>query len=308
MAEHDSVDGDPGVKEDAPEWVTKKVQFFRLAFHWRDSVLRPPPDVDWRDRIAGQSGMLTFGQDVTYEGQASGDGAVLLGRKVRSGDFRRRTQETFEPLEDDTADSYLARVNVAAFCSCNAFAIIAAAAGAPGTPAVAALANHLAPEFDGQWVTVALTAEAEIERFRSSRKIDRMEMKVDVLPSGLGLDVQPASLGEAMSHVSDLVGAELSLELKIQVKKPSQNPEGQRNLHRLIANALGLVGVKKLKARSRDPEVGEALMNLMVHNMVSSIEIEAGAGPESAVRAIQDVRDAYDDEVARLVRRIENEG
>ncbi|GAB3622550.1 hypothetical protein GCM10027418_06320 [Mariniluteicoccus endophyticus] len=309
MAE-DQISQDPDEERPAatPRHVTKKVQFYRLAFHWRKSASRTPPVVDWRALIDSKNGIFGFGTDVKYEVEGSGEGAVLLGRPVHSDDFRLRSDAgTFQPLEQETAENYLARINVAAFFNCNAFVMLGAAVGAPNSGAVASLANYLNPQKDGEWVASALTSAPDLERFRAATELSKLHITTDVLPPGLGLDVEPQTLGEAMGHVSDLVNAELSVELRIRVKRPSKNPDGMRNLKGL-ANGLDRRRLKKLHAYSLDPQVGDQVMDLLNHNMVMSVEIAGTAGPEAALEAVRNVRDERNDEVAELVRRIESEG
>lgn len=194
----------------------------------------------------------------------------------------------FAPIAGDTQDSYLARVNMAVLYDFNAFGVLGASSEAPGQSVVASLANALNPyKKDGHWKADPIMAEPDIAKFQRAKRVRRVQLKADVLPSTLFSE--EGSWGATVSRLSDgLAGADIELGIELRIKSPGSYLWAQERLKTVAKELFEGLRPKQMKVSSTDAEFDNELIRLAQYRLTAAVDLPAELEPRLMCSAVAD--------------------
>ena len=290
------------------KWV--KAQFFHLAAHSPKGLMRRHP-VAWADKLRSvvnaAEPVLNFEDrnQVKYTFNLRGTSSAIIAKSMGDAQVRQVSgADEILPVRLEDVDTYLAMVNhVYFYNNINAFAIMSGPPGTPRSNAGAGLANLLYPLSDGAyWMAQAITSPGQIEEFEKAPRIQSVQIRVDVAPPDLMYERSDAeNIGDAMVQVANCVGANITMEMQVKIKKPKQNGNATSLLKNFLNLRKLLPGAKKMQVVTADSET----LDLLEHKLIERFGIplsEDGADPKVLVSAFENVCAGWHDRIREAVK------
>lgn len=286
------------------------VQFYRLVPYFRDGPGKRKP-VRWanvlRAKVEASEPVLTFEDKNkrSYTYNMRGESSVAIAKSV--GDTRIQqvnSDAEIVPVHLDEVDTYLALVNHVYFY--NDLNVLAILSGPPGVPALSAavgLANHLQPLPDGgRWEGKALMSPGQLEKFEEQSRLQSVFFRADATPMDLLYEESNvANIGDFVTQLSTAIGSEITVELKVKVKRARENPHGTELLKSVTKLPKLLPGAKKLQATTVDSE----LLDLLEHKLGASMAVpllEGGLDLNALVHAFENVCARWHDRIREALK------
>lgn len=281
--------------------VQRRVHFYALGAHGKGSVIEQAPEMNWADLVEQErkkSALLqVLDKGAAYDVNLLERGCVLLGQRVPEGSVQQYDRfQGFRPVQNESLDTYLARVNFGVFLPFNVCGIIGAK-GAPGIPAMTALANQLRPLTPKRWFHSALLSDPEIERFEKLQGAKGFEYSATILTGkGLpGLEGYGRDTGEYV----DLPEGQVRLSVKVDIDDKSAGPAMTRALKSLAAKILRR-GTEKMVVTPRDEEFSDELISLFSHQTSYSVEVPRVADPDQIASALAEIVSEHSDRLREI--------
>lgn len=304
---HDGVGTDSAIGAGERE-ALRKLGFFELAVHWRDSVERPAPSIDWRREVeeylkqGAQLVKEAAGSECVFEER--GGGATVAAKRVPALDIQQVSGVSLKigPVPMEGVNDFLARANYMQFFSFNALAMLSPPPGSPTYSAAAALANAVHPVDGGVWVAKPITSAGQIEEYRNAKHVKSLRFAGIVRVPTLFYS-EASSLGRAMSNISAIVGADVSVKLELRVKNASRNREATRRLRQAVEPEQ-MEGASRLGVETADGIIGGAL-ELLAHNLSAFVTLTIVDGhldQDDLVAQIRNVSALMEDRIEKLVQ------